>query len=68
MRIVLTNETPRQTPAFFSVRVDGGPAIATFDADPGEGLSACLRKAARAIDAADPTVKAIAMLAGSALD
>ncbi len=68
MKIVLTNETPRQVPALFSVRVDGGPVIASFDADPGKGLAACLRKAARAIDAADPTIMAIALLSGAALD
>ena len=68
MKIVLTNETPRQVPALFAVRVDGGPVIASFDADPSKELAACLRAAAKAIDAADPTTVAMALLSGAVLD
>ena len=45
-----------------------GPVIASFDAETNKGVAAYLRKAARAIDPADPTIMALALLSGAVLD
>ena len=49
----------------YAIRVEGSAPLTTFQCDPAKGIAACLRKAAKAIDATPEPSIAMAILASA---